>query len=81
MKKIVAILSLLIVLAGCNFNYSVVDFNYHYNYAKVITGEIVIKEGKVKEWVDYENSDSVSIVFEDGTKIYTHLSNVVLFEE
>lgn len=81
MKKILILISLLFVLAGCYSNYSVIDVNYHYNYAKVLTGETIIKEGKVQEWRDYQNSDSVSIVFEDGTKIYTHISNVILIEE
>lgn len=79
MKKLLIILSFIFILTGCNR--SVVDLSYHYNYAKVISGDTIIKEGKVKNWSDYENSDSVSITFDDGTKIYTHISNIILIEE
>lgn len=79
MKKFLIVLSLIFVLTGCNR--TIVDLSYHYNYAKVVTGETIIKEGKIRNWSDYENSDSVSITFDDGTKIYTHISNVILIEE
>lgn len=79
MKKLLIVMSMIFVLTGCNR--TIVDLSYHYNYAKVMTGETIIKEGKIRNWSDYENSDSVSITFDDGTKIYTHISNVILIEE
>ena len=79
MKKLLIILSFIFILTGCNR--SVVDLSYHYNYAKIVSGDTIIKEGKVKNWSDYETSDSVSIAYDDGTKIYTQISNVILCQE
>ena len=76
MKKLLIILSFIFILTGCDA--SVVDSS-HYNYAKIISGDTIIKEGKVKNWNGYD--DFVSITFNDGTKIYTHISNVILIEE
>lgn len=36
------------------------------------------KEIEVRSWVDYANSDAISITGENGERIYTHLNNVVL---
>ena len=75
MKKLLIILSFIFILTGCNT--SIVDSSY-YNYAKIISGDTIIKEGKVKNWNGYD--DFVSITFDDGTKIYTHISNAILIE-
>ena len=63
-------------LAGCNRQ--MIDTVWRYDYAiiELPTGEIV--EGEVSSWRDYEDSDSVQIVFSDGAVYYTHINRVVL---
>ena len=39
------------------------------------------KEIGLSSWADYENSDAISIIGENGEHIYTHLNNVVLIGE
>lgn len=39
------------------------------------------KEIELSEWEEYSDSDGISITGENGERIYTHLSNVVLIED
>lgn len=74
MKKIIfgVVASVLLSFSGCN--QQIVDLTYSYNYA-YIEG---IGEVKVKTWREYDSSDSIQIVTEDGVTYYTDLKNVIL---
>lgn len=62
------------LLTGGGCNQQIVDLTYSYNYA-YIEG---IGEVKVKTWREYDSSDSIQIVTEDGVTYYTDLKNVIL---
>lgn len=51
-----------------------------FDYAYIYLGDTVIAEGKVVQWRDYNNSDTVQIVI--GDKYYlTHYTNVVMISD
>ena len=82
MKKILATFILVLLMAatlsGCNRQ--IIDTTY--NFGKVIIylpdGQIV--EGKVENWLDYENSDQIQVKI-DGVIYLVHSSNIVLIKE
>ena len=74
-KALIGIIFAATLLTGCG-NYTMMDFNYTFNYA-VIEG---VGEVKVKSWVDYDDSDMVQVVTEDDVVYYTHGSNVILIK-
>ena len=59
----------------------VFDTKYAFHWAIIELGNGELLEGAVKSWNDYEESDTVQIVMEDGTVILTHYSKVLLFSE
>ena len=58
------------------------DVTYTFNKAYIngIDNDNPIKV-KVKSWQEYEGSDAIQIITEDGTVYYTSLHNVVLVNE
>ena len=66
---------MLFTLVGCNKQ--IFDTNYTFNYAYITIGDKVI-EGVVSKWNDYDDSDMMQVVFENGDVYYTHGENVVL---
>lgn len=66
---------MLFILVGCNKQ--IFDTNYTFNYAYITMGGKVI-EGAVSKWNDYDNSDMVQVIFENGDVYYTHGTNVIL---
>jgi hypothetical protein len=60
------------------------DVTYTFNKA-YINGIDPMKDTpikvKVKSWQEYEGSDAIQIIAEDGTVYYTSLHNVVLVNE
>ena len=62
-------------------NRQVFDTKYRFNWAIIELGNGEVLEGKVKAWNDYDDSDAVQIVMEDGTVFLTHYSNVLLCSE
>lgn len=77
MRKILAVLLVLLCLTGCN--YRVLDLQYNYKYAiiELPNGEIV--EGEIQSWSDSE-SDSVCIRV-NGIDYYTSTNKAVLMSE
>ena len=81
MKKLLAVILAIIVLAGvlilAGCNKQLVDLTYSYEYAIIAlpNGEIV--EGKVTSWTDFEDGDQLQIKI-DGKTYLVHSSNVVL---
>ncbi len=78
MKKIFLIISILLVLCGCNKQ--IIDLNYKFNKAILLVGDTHITV-EVAAWNDWEDSDMVQIVAKDGTTYYTHSTNVILINE
>ncbi len=62
-------------------NKQIIDFNHQkFNVAYVLGNSNVWEKVNIKAWKDWENSDAVQIITEDGKAIYTHLMNVKLME-
>ncbi len=62
-------------------NKQIIDFNHQkFNVAYVLGNSNVWEKVNIKAWKDWENSDSIQIITEDGKAIYTHLMNVKLME-
>jgi len=57
------------------------DFKQNFNTAYILSDGGKFEKVRIKAWKDYENSDSVQVILEDGTPIYTHLRNVKLTKE
>lgn len=88
-KVIIAIISL-ILLSLVTFgifnkyvfgNKQFIDFKQKFNVAYVMGDSNRFDRVKIKAWNDYDKSDSIQIILEDGTPIYTHLANVKLSKE
>lgn len=62
-------------------NKQLVDFNQNFNVAYVLADDSKWEKHKIKAWKDWENSDAVQIIKEDGNALYTHLMNVKLVKE
>ena len=63
-------------------NKQIIDFNHQkFNVAYVKGNSNIWERIQIKAWKDWEKSDSIQIITEDGNAIYTHLSNVKLMEK
>ena len=51
---------------------------FHYAYVRV--GDDVVK-GSVIQWRDYDDSDAVQVMLEDGKTYLTHYTNVTLIAD
>ena len=80
MRRMFAILVvvLLVVLAGCNKQ--MVDLTYSYEYAIISlpNGEVV--EGKVSSWTDFEDGDQIQVKI-NGKTYLVHSSNIALISD
>lgn len=87
MKKILAfilVLVLVLSLAGsawADFNMSLFDTKYSFNYAYVGLPNGKTIEGEVKSWKDWDVSDMLQVTFVDGSTYYSHSSNIVLISK
>ena len=84
MKRIKAFLAVVIIvslttLTACNVD--MVDTNYSFDTAYIQMGDGTVNKVSVKKWRDYENSDTVQVIADDGTVYLTHYANVVLVKE
>ena len=75
---LLALVTGVILLAGCNKQ--MVDLTYSYNRAILYlpNGEIV--EGKVSSWTDFEDGDQIQVKI-NGTTYLVHSSNIVLISD
>ena len=81
MKKlltIIATLSVLTYLTGCNKQ--VLDLDYKYDYA-IIDRSDGEEKVAIKSWRDYDASDMIQITSTDGKVYLTHSSRVILIKE
>ena len=85
MKKIIAVLSVLVVLltsalvlTGCNKQ--MVDLTYSYERAilSLPNGEVI--EGRVSSWTDFEDGDQIQVRI-DGKTYLVHSTNIVLISD
>ena len=90
MEKIIAALIILFIVGLATFgifnkyvfgNKQFIDFKQNFNVAYIMGDNNKFDKVRIKSWNDYENSDSIQIILEDGTAIYTHLVNVKLSKE
>ena len=82
MKKILATFILMLLMAatlsGCNRQ--IIDTTYNFGKAIIYLPDGQIVEGKVENWLDYENSDQIQVKI-DGVIYLVHSSNIVLIKE
>lgn len=64
-----------------NGNMQVVDTKLAFHYAIIEIGNGELLEGPISSWHDYNNSDAVQIIMDDGLVILTHYAKVMLFSE
>lgn len=62
-------------------NKQFVDMKTRFNTAYVLGDDGKFERFRISNWCDYPQSDSVQVVLENGTAIYTHLRNVKLTNE
>lgn len=63
-------------------NKQIIDFNHqNFKVAYVLGDNNKWEKVNIKAWKDWEKSDSIQVITEDGNVIYTHLSNVKLMEK
>ena len=63
-------------------NKQIIDFNHQkFNVAYVLADNGKWEKMKIRAWKDWQKSDAVQVIREDGTAVYTHLVNVKLCEE
>ena len=65
---------IIFILGSCGYNKQLIDLNYKFDKA-YIEG---IGEIEIKNWNDYENSDMIQVIANDGSVYLTHSSNVIL---
>lgn len=60
-------------------NRQIIDFNrQRFNYAYILGDNGKWEKQPIRAWKDWDRSDSIQVVFENGTYMYTHLNNVKL---
>ena len=90
---IIAVILVLAIIFGISYvvrggknilfggNRQVFDTKYAFHWAIIELGNGEILEGAVKSWNDYDESDTVQVVMENGIVILTHYSKVLLCSE
>ena len=62
-------------------NKQIIDFNHQkFNVAYILGDSNKWEKVNIKAWKDWDKSDSIQVITEDGKAIYTHLMNVKLME-
>ena len=62
-------------------NKQFLDMKTRFNTAYILGDDCKFEKCRISAWNDYADSDSVQVILEDGTPIYTHLRNVKLTNE
>ena len=62
-------------------NRQIVDFKHNFNVAYVLSDNGKFERVKIKAWKDWQDSDAIQVIDENGHLIYTHLMNVKLVHE
>ncbi len=66
-------------LSSCNKG--IVDLKLKFDRCMIKMPDGTVKTVKVKKWYDYENSDQMQVLSEDGTLYLTHACNIVLIKD
>ena len=62
-------------------NKQFIDMKTRFNTAYILGDDGKFEKCRISAWNDYSDSDSVQVILDDGTPIYTHLRNVKLTNE
>lgn len=88
MEKLVIAMVFTLVLVAILSTYKYVvgnkqffDFEQNFNVAYIMSNGGKFERVRIKAWKDYDKSDSVQVILENGTPVYTHLRNVKLTKE
>lgn len=91
LTELLVVVGILAVLIGGVFsfftkhvagNVQVIDFNrQNFRYACVLGDDGKWEKHPIRAWKDWDNSDTVQVVFEDGSYLYTHTANVKLMSK
>ena len=74
------VMGVFLFATGCN--QQIIDLKYRFDKAVIaIPGSGTNKVVKVKKWMDYQDSDMVQVIAEDGTIYYGHSNNILLIKE
>ena len=72
--------SMLVGTVGCN--QQIIDLKYKFDRAVIaIPGSGTNKTVRIKRWMDYQDSDMVQVIAEDGTVYYGHSNNILLIKK
>lgn len=80
MKKIIAALALISMVAVTGCNRDMIDTVLSYDKAIVQLADGTIVKGKVESWRDYDDGEQVQIKI-DGTIYLVHVENVSLLKK
>ena len=82
------ILSIVLILFGAGMfmvsgcNQQIIDLKYRFDQAVIaIPGSGTNKTVRIKKWMDYQDSDMVQVIAEDGTVYYGHSNNILLIKK
>ena len=78
---IVALLLTFGILDTVGCNRQVFDFQYKFNKAMLRMPDGTCKVVKVSKWCDYDGSDQIQIIADDGTVYLGHSCNIFLIKE
>lgn len=71
------IFALILMLAGCNYQY--IDVKYNFNKAMIQLPDGSVVSGKLDSWRDFEDGDQLQVKI-DGTTYLVHSVNCVLYD-
>ena len=70
--------ALLFFVMTTSFNKQIFDFKFHFHTAMIRMPDGEVLEVKVRKWNDYENSDQIQVISEDGKTYLVHSANIIL---
>ena len=70
----------MLILSGCG-NKMLIDTHYEFNKAIIAHPDNTYETVNIKSWDDYENSDQIQLMLEDGTVYLVHSTNCTLIYE
>jgi hypothetical protein len=74
-KLLIIVIFLLILFTGCNKQ--IIDLKYKFDSVHLYEAK---KCYKIKSWRDYDDSDQLQVILEDGTTIVLHSTDCALIK-
>lgn len=82
MNKYLIVLFMIVFLFGLfGCNRQVFDFQYKFNKAMLRMPDGTCKVVKISKWCDYDGSDQIQIIADDGTVYLGHSCNIFLIKD